>query len=68
MFEDKNGNIWIGTWGGGLNKYNPYKGEFTRFVFQKDNLNGINDNVVWAICEDKEGNIWIGTEKGGLNL
>jgi len=67
LFEDKNGNIWIGTWGGGLNKYDPYKGEFTRFVFQKDNPNGINDNIVWAICDDSEGNIWIGTERGGLN-
>lgn len=57
LFEDRNGNIWIGTWGGGLNKYNPYKGEFTRFVYQKDNLNGINDNIVWAPCEDKDGNI-----------
>ncbi len=67
LYEDKNGNIWIGTWGGGLNKYNPYEGKFTRYVFQKDNPDGINDNIVWAITEDKDGNIWLGTERGGLN-
>ena len=67
LFEDKSGNIWIGTRGSGLNKYNPYKGEFTRFIYRKDNPNGINDNIIWAVCEDKEGNIWIGTERGGLN-
>jgi ligand-binding sensor domain-containing protein len=67
LFEDKKGNIWIGTWGGGLNKYDPFKGEFTRFIFQKDKPDGINDNTIWAICEDNAGNIWLGTERGGLN-
>ncbi|RPI75548.1 MAG: hypothetical protein EHM47_02355 [Ignavibacteriales bacterium] len=67
LFEDRKGNIWIGTWGGGLNKYDPYKGEFTRFVYSRNNMNEINDNIVWAITEDKEGNIWLGTERGGLN-
>ncbi len=67
LFEDREGNIWIGTWGGGLNKYNPYEGKFTSFIYQDDNPDGIDDNIVWAICEDKEGNIWLGTERGGLN-
>jgi len=68
LHEDKNGNIWIGTWGGGLNKYDPFRGEFTRFMYQEDNPDGINDNIIWAICEDKNGNIWLGTESGGLNV
>lgn len=67
LFEDSKGNIWIGTWGGGLNMYDPYKGEFKRFVYQGDKQNTINDNIIWAICEDKKGNIWLGTERGGLN-
>jgi len=67
LFEDSKGNIWIGTWGGGLNKYDPFTGEFTRFIADKNDKKGLNDNIVWAITEDKKGNIWIGTEHGGLN-
>ena len=28
LMLDANGDIWIGTWGGGLNKYEPTTGEF----------------------------------------
>ena len=67
LFEDRKGNIWLGTWGGGLNEYNPYEGKFTSFIYQENNPDGISDNIIWAICEDKEGNIWLGTQRGGLN-
>lgn len=30
---DKNGNIWVGIWGGGVNKYNLVIGEFMWFVY-----------------------------------
>ena len=67
LYEDSQNNIWIGTWGGGLNKFNPSTGNFTRFINEGSNENQISDNIIWTICEDNDGNMWFGTETGGLN-
>jgi ligand-binding sensor domain-containing protein/signal transduction histidine kinase len=59
IFEDKNGNIWIGTISG-LNKYNPQTNDFT--VFSKEH--GLSNNHIKGITEDKLGNLWISTASG----
>ena len=56
--QDKNGNIWFGTTGEGVYRYDGK--EFTQFT-QKD---GLSNNKVWSIMEDKWGNIWFGTDDG----
>ena len=33
ILEDKTGTLWIGTDGGGLNKFNSEKENFTRYIF-----------------------------------
>ena len=67
LFEDSHGNIWAGTWGGGLNKFDPETKKFTRFLYEKSSNKGLCDNVVWAINEDNSGNIWVGTQRGGID-
>ena len=67
LFEDSKGNLWIGTWGGGLNMLDPDREKFTRFIHDVNNSEGISDNVIWSVREDKDGNIWIGTGTSGLN-
>ncbi len=67
LYEDSGHNIWIGTWGGGLNKFNPSTGKFTRFISSEMDTKGISDNIVWTITGDNDGNLWFGTETGGLN-
>lgn len=56
--QDKNGNIWFGTTGEGVYRYDGK--EFTQFT-QKD---GLSNNKIWSIIEDKSGNIWFGTDDG----
>ena len=63
---DTAGNIWVGTWGGGINRFNAEKGNFTRYLNNKQRKNSLPDNFVNCIKGDKEGNIWIGTESCGL--
>jgi len=67
LYEDQNNNLWISTWGGGLNRYDPKSETFTRYGVDSDNPNSISDTVIPAIVEDESGNIWIGTT-GGLDL
>src|SRR5438552_2818061 len=40
--EDKNGDLWIATGGGGLNRYNRQKDEFTHFKYDPLNRNSIS--------------------------
>lgn len=63
--KDRQGNIWFGTDGYGLTKYDPSKKEqaFTHFT-TKD---GLPDNNIMGITEDSHGNLWIGTMFGGLS-
>lgn len=52
--QDKAGNLWFGTTGDGVYKYDGKL--FTQFTTS----NGMNSNTVWCILEDNAGNIWFG--------
>jgi len=67
LYEDKAGNIWIGTSGGGLNKYDPKSEKFTRYFHRLKDTTRIIIDTFTAIHEDKKGTFWIGTWGGGLN-
>ena len=56
--EDQAGNLWIGTYGGGLQRWRD--GTFDTFT----KTNGLANNFVWALHADAEGVLWIGTESG----
>jgi ligand-binding sensor domain-containing protein len=57
---DKSGNLWFGTTGKGVYRYNAATADFTNFTKRE----GLSDNSVSAIIEDKAGNIWFGTANG----
>jgi len=67
IFEDSKQNIWIATSGGGFNKFDRKKNNFTHYLNQPDNPNSVSGNVVYKIIEDRSGNLWIATSNG-LNL
>lgn len=67
MYRDERGLIWIGTWGGGLNIYDPDAGNFTVFRPVPNDPYSISDNRIQFITQGTMGAYWIGTE-GGLNL
>lgn len=67
MKQDKYGDIWFGTRGGGVSKLvlgNSQTGESRFQLFRKEH--GLIDNVVRSLAEDRYGNIWFTTE-GGLS-
>ncbi len=60
LLVDHAHNLWIGTAGGGLTRYD--NGRFVSFT-AKD---GLASDSVRALYEDAEGTLWIGTDGGGL--
>jgi len=66
MVQDKDGKIWIATWGGGVSVFDPEKEAFTSFKHDKNNPNSLPDNFINNVHIDKEGDIWMGTYTNGL--
>ena len=64
IYEDSNYNIWVGTYGGGLNLLDKTSGTFVRFQHEPGNSNSLLNNEVCTIAEDHEGFLWIGTNRG----
>ncbi len=67
LAEDKDGNFWIATTGGGLLFFDRSTEEFTTYKYEKDNIKSINSDYIAAVYRDKENRLWIGTNKG-LNM
>jgi diguanylate cyclase (GGDEF)-like protein len=65
--EDRNGNLWIATNGGGLAMFDVRSGRFKTFRHDPENTNSISSNVVRRVLVDKKGIVWIGTRGAGLD-
>lgn len=60
IFQDRKGNLWFGTVGDGVCRYEYTTGKLTYFS-TKEGFGGVS---VQGITEDKEGNLWFGTSGG----
>ena len=60
-YRDKTGNLWFGTDGGGVSRYDGKS--FTNFTTAQ----GLASNVVYNITEDEKGNLWFATGGGGVS-
>ena len=58
IFQDSKGNLWFGTLGEGVVRYD---GKTLTYFSNQD---GFYNNTVYAINEDATGNIWLGTDLG----
>ncbi|MDX2249310.1 MAG: two-component regulator propeller domain-containing protein [Bacteroidia bacterium] len=58
---DKFGNLWFGTYGGGVSRYDGKS--FTNFTTRQ----GLTSSIVISIKEDKNRNLWFGTQGGGVS-
>ncbi|WP_245898634.1 hybrid sensor histidine kinase/response regulator [Chitinophaga niastensis] len=60
IHEDKKGNFWVGTDGGGLLQLDRKTGHYTRFTTSA----GLPSNSILRILEDDKGDLWISTFNG----
>jgi len=65
--EDRNGNLWAGTFNDGVFKFRIGEKNVLQFKYDPANPNSIGHNTINGIFEDSRSNIWISTDGGGLN-
>jgi len=65
LFKDKDNNLWVGTYDGGVNLHSPYRKIFHNI---KDNYleTGLMNNKVKTIYQDRNGDVWVGTKVDGM--
>ncbi len=68
IFEDRVGDIWLGTWSDGLYWIETKSGECHNFTSKSDNLFSLSSNFVRDVAEDENGDMWIATSSGPCRL
>ena len=66
IIRDQTSKIWIGSWGHGLTKIDPFNKEITVYQESSNQPGGLPGNIPNKLFEDKKGNIWIGVWLHGL--
>lgn len=67
LVRGRNGDLYVGTLGGGLSVRKVGQKEFIHFIHEESNVNSISNNYIDCIVENKNGEIIIGTHVG-LNI
>lgn len=67
--NDKNGDLWIGTYYGGFGVLNPQTHQYKLYEKKAGDTLTLSNNIVWTFYEDTLSNImYVGTRGGGLNM
>lgn len=68
ILASRRGTLWVGTDGGGLNRYDPSHDDFTRLLADEADPGSLSSNAVYSLYEDRAGTLWVGTFGGGVNF
>lgn len=66
--EDSNGNVWVATYGGGLNLFNLKEKSAFNYKYSKQNPRSLHYNDVLCVFEDYTGTVWFGTDGAGVSF
>jgi two-component system sensor histidine kinase ChiS len=67
LLSDRQGGMWVGTFGGGVHYYHPIYETFPHFRAAPDRENTLSHPVVRSFYQDQEGGLWVATYGGGLS-
>ena len=67
LFKDNSGDLWVGSYGGGLSKYDYENDTFIQYQVNKKPAEVQADlEFITSITGDDKGNIWFGTWGNGI--
>lgn len=68
ILEDRDGTLWVCSYGNGVYYYNDRTGANGNFFYNRKDTNSLPDNYVNNLYEDSRQNIWFCTETGLCKL
>ena len=70
IFQDEFGNIWIGTYGGGVNFISHTPPLFSSYNYSpiSTDLYSINNRIALSLCTGVDNELWIGTDGSGISV
>ncbi|MEM1401906.1 MAG: diguanylate cyclase [Pseudomonadota bacterium] len=68
VFKDDTGIVWLGTWGAGLNRYNPANSAFKILRQNPYDANSLGDSHIQSVKEMQNGDVWLGTATSGVQV
>jgi len=68
LHEDLEGAIWIGTFGGGLDRFDPMAGVFTHFRHVPGDTASLPSDRIFSMAQGSDGRLWLGTNNGLASL
>ncbi|MDR0422926.1 MAG: response regulator [Proteiniphilum sp.] len=70
VFQDRFHNVWLGTYGGGVNFISRFPPLFDSYVFSPvlDDIYSLNNRVALSLCLDGAERVWAGTDGSGVNV
>ena len=60
-------SLWIATWGGGVNRFDPETETFSALRHQPMAPSSLSDDRITTLAQTPDGTMWAGTPGGGLN-
>lgn len=67
LCEDRRGNVWIGSYGGGLLQYDVQTKRLTVHKREDTRSSSLSNNFIFTVYEDRSGVLWSGNYGGGMN-
>ena len=62
-------SLWVGTYGGGLNRWRPSAGAVSEhYRHRPGDRTSLRDDLVWSLYSEPGGRLWVGTERGLCSL
>ena len=58
--EDGEGNIWAGTYGGGVNRFTRKPSPFQNYRHEPGNPRSLDNDFVHSVYLDSRGILWVG--------
>lgn len=68
VFRDREGVMWVGTWGEGLARHDPRSRAFRALRFSPNRPEGLTHPAAVRAMEMRDGTIWVGTNGNGIDI